>query len=172
VDPRVCDLNQGDSTAVPAADPNATAADYFTCGGTPFTSSSNLAVPNPYNGNNFSSMGQYTQPWQLNIGAHLTYDMSSKVKAVLDLSNLYNRCFGGSKTPWSAAYPAGQHICGYGDNAGNWTGTVPGSGFFYGASPTSAANGTVPFSKALLYPYAPFVGDLPVQAYFQLQIKL
>jgi len=172
VDPRTCDLNQGDSTAVPVGDPNATAADYFTCGGSPFTSSSNLAVPNPYNGNNFSSMGQYTQPWQLNIGAHLTYDMSSKVKAVLDLSNLYNRCFGGSKTPWSAAYPAGQHICGYGDNAGNWTGTVPGSGFFYGASPTSAANGTVPFSKALLYPYAPFVGDLPVQAYFQLQIKL
>jgi hypothetical protein len=172
VDPRVCDQSQGSSGAVPLADPNANAADYYTCGGTPFTANAHLAVPNPFNGNNFGSVGQYTEPWQLNIGAHATYDFSSKVKGVLDISNLWNRCFGGSKTPWSDAFPAGQHICGYTTNGGNWTGTVPGSGFFYGATPTSAANGTASFSKALLYPYAPFVGDLPVQAYFQLQIKL
>ena len=169
VDPRVCDLNQGDSGIV--AD-TPTAADYFFCGGTPYTASNYLAVPNSFSGNTFDSVGKYTEPWQLNIGAHVTYDFSSKMKGVLDVSNIFNRCFGGTKTPWQAAYPAGQHICGWSSNAYSWTGNVPGEGFFYGSTPGNAANGTGPVPKSLSYPYTPFVGDLPVQAYFQLQIKL
>jgi len=168
IDPRVCDSNQADAGVV-ADTPNY--ADYYQCGGTPFTASNYLAIPDSVTGT-FDKVGAFTEPWQLNIGAHVTYDFTSKVKGVLDLANLYNRCFGGTKTAWQAAFPAGQHICGWSDNAYNWVGGPGGQGFYYGSSPSNAANGTSGYPKALNYPYTPFVGDLPIQAYFQLQIKL
>ena len=179
LDPRTCAANQGTTGAVPAASPYAQYADFFQCGATIATASGNLAVPNPYNGNNFSSLGQYKEPWQLNVGAQLRYQFSPKVSGVMTVANIFNRCFGGTKTPWQAAFPANNYDCGWTNftTATSWAGgtgsaAVPGEGFFYGASPTDPANGTVALPKALLYPYGAFNGGLPIQAYFQLDIKL
>jgi hypothetical protein len=47
-----------------------------------------------------------------------------------------------------------------------------GGGFFYGTSPTAAGNPTGPYPKAYNYPFAPFTGALPFEAYLEAQIKL
>jgi hypothetical protein len=174
VDPRTCAANQG-TTGADTALPYASNADYYTCGASLRTATGYLAVPNPLNGN-FSQVGEYRQPWQFNLGMQLRYDVSPKMTAVLNLTNLVNTCFGGSSTPWSNAFKPGSQVCGYTANAFGWTGSLPGSGFFYGASPTDSVNGTVPYSRLLNQPYitANNTGGagLPFQAYLEFQIKL
>jgi hypothetical protein len=173
-DPRTCGANQsqGLTPIVPPGSTYALNADYFQCGASISGANGYLAVPNSFNGNNFSSLGQYREPWQINIGAQVRYDVSPKMTAVLDLANLYNRCFGGSSTAWSSAFAPGSYVCGYGNQPYFSAGSIPGGGFFYGASPTDPVNGTTPLPKALLYPYGTLNGALPFQAYFQLSIKL
>ena len=177
LDPRTCTDNQAGANGVtpPVAGVGAQYgqyANYYSCGASLATESGYLAIPDPYTGS-FDGVGQYREPWTFNVGAMLRYDISPKVTATLNLANLYNTCFGGSSTSWSKAFPANNYVCGYTDfNAYAWTGTQPGAGFFYGASPTDPANGTVPFSKALLYPYSTVSGALPFQAYLQVQVKL
>jgi hypothetical protein len=172
LDPRTCGANQRNTGAVLPTSPYAGYADYYTCGATIATATGYLAVPDSFNGNNFETLGQYREPWQINIGAQVRYDVSPKMTAVLDLANIYNRCFGGSKTAWSTAFTPGSYVCGYANQPSFWTGSTPGGGFFYGASPTDPANGTVALPKAILYPYGTVNGGLPLQAYFQLSIKL
>lgn len=177
LDPRTCADNQaganGATPPVAGAGANyAQYANYYSCGASLATNSGYLAIPNPYSGS-FDGVGQYREPWQFNLGAMIKYEISPKVTATLNLANIVNRCFGGSSTAWSKAFPANNYVCGYADyNAYSWTGTQPGAGFFYGASPTDPANGTQPFSKALLYPYSTLSGALPFQAYLQVQVKL
>ncbi|HET7813618.1 MAG TPA: hypothetical protein VFL13_04530, partial [Candidatus Baltobacteraceae bacterium] len=175
-DPRTCYENEAGANGnlPPVAGVgagNAQDANYYSCGASLGTASGYLAIPNPYTGS-FDGVGKYTEPWQFNMGAMIRYDVSNKVTLTLNLANIANRCFGGSSTPWSKAYPANADVCGYTNNPYGWTGLTPGAGFFYGSSPTDAANGTVPFSKTLLYPYTPYSGALPFQAYLQAQIKL
>jgi hypothetical protein len=177
LDPRTCADNQaganGATPPVAGVGANyAQDANYYSCGASLATASGYLAIPDPYSGS-FDGVGQYREPWQFNLGAMIRYDLSPKVTATLNLANIYNRCFGGSSTAWSKAFPANQYVCGYADyNPYGWTGTQPGAGFFYGASPTDPANGTQPFSQALVYPYTTLAGGLPFQAYLQVQIKL
>jgi hypothetical protein len=177
LDPRTCSANQGAT----GADENplyASYADYFTCGATIATASGYLAVPDPYTGT-FDGLGQYHEPWQLKIGAQIRYDISPRVTMVLNVANIYNTCFGGSSTPWSKAYPAGQYVCSY-DNSGvtTWPGIIPGEGFFYGASPSDPANGTAGFPGPFRFPYQPqyppagLGSSLPLQAYLEFLIKL
>ncbi len=171
VDPRNCQANQGTTHAVPVGSPYAQDADYYTCGASLASATGFLAVPDPYNRNVFEGVGQYREPWQLNVGMQLRYDVSPKVAAVLDLANIVNSCFGGSRTAWSNTYNNNQ-TCLYLNNATAFTGTIPGSGFFYGASPTASANGTAAYSQVLRYPYAPSNGGLPFQAYLEFNIKM
>ena len=177
LDPRTCADNQAGANGItpPVAGVGAQYgqyANYYSCGASLATASGYLAIPDPYTGA-FDAVAQYRNPWQLNIGAMVRYEISPKITATLNVANIYNRCFGGSSTPWSKALPPNHYVCGYTDfNAYSWTGTQPGAGFFYGASPTDPANGTQPFSKALLYPYSSFNNALPFQAYLNVQIKL
>jgi hypothetical protein len=175
-DPRTCADNQAGANGVtpPVAGAGAYGqyANYYSCGASLATASGYLAIPDPYTGS-FDGVAQYREPWQFNMGAMVRYEISPKITATLNLANIYNRCFGGSKTAWSSAFPANQYQCGFVDyNAYSWTGTQPGAGFFYGGSPTDPANGTQPFSKALLYPYNSIFGAVPFQAYLQVQVKL
>jgi len=101
------------------------------------------------------------------------------VKGTLLLANVFNRCFGGTKTAWSTAYPANSQVCGYGSNGSAFIGTptnaggmTNGYGWYYGASGADPANGTTGYPKVFDYPYIPVSGAIPLQAYFQLQIKL
>jgi hypothetical protein len=115
----------------------------------------------------------------LNIGAQIRYDISPKITAVLNVANLYTTCFGGSSTPWSKAFPPNRYTCEY-DNfyTTSWTGTIPGEGFFYGASPNDPANGTAGFPPEMQYPYQPIFAPnagstaLPFQVYLEFLIKL
>jgi hypothetical protein len=177
IDPRACGQNQtaattaqGTPVAAPGS-PNALACDFLTAGATTFTPSGFLAIPNPFTGK-MDNWAQYAQPWQLNLGAFLSYQVSPKITANLTLANLYNWCFGGSSTPWSTRFKPNTYVCGYALNNGAFVGGAPGSGFYYGASPTDPANGSTPYPPANNYPWAPVPGFLPFQAYLQLQIKL
>jgi hypothetical protein len=176
LDPRTCADNQaganGATPPVAGAGAYGQYANYYSCGASLATESGYLAIPDPYTGA-FDGVGAFREPWQFNLGAMIRYEISPKVTATLNLANIYNRCFGGSSTAWSKAFPANNYVCGYADyNAYAWTGTQPGAGFFYGASPTDPANGTQPYSSALSYPYNTLSGGLPFQAYLQLQVKI
>ncbi len=174
-DPRTCASNQGTpNNGYPVIAGSGTAGQYsndYSCAASLGTPNGYLAIPDPYTGK-FDSEGAFTQPWQFNLGAQVRYDFSSHITGTLNIANIYNRCFGGSKEPWSSAYAPNKYICGYADNTGAFVGTQPGAGFFFGNSPHSAANGTVGYPKVYDYPYAPFNLNIPVQAYFQLDIKL
>ncbi len=181
-DPRSCAQNETAATTAQGTPvPGITGAaagncDFLTAGPTSFTSSGFLAIPNPYTGT-MDNMGQFQQPWQLNIGALVRYEVSPKVTANLTLTNLYNWCFGGSNTAWSSAFKPNQWVCGYQNVNGNYVGPLSGQpgyggGFYYGSSPTSASNGSPTYTNSFNFPYAPYSGALPFQAYFELQIKL
>ena len=177
IDPRSCGQNEGAATnaqgapVLAAGSPYAGYCDFLTSAASPFVTSGQLAIPDPITGK-FDSMDGFQQPWQLNVGALLRYDISPKVTADLTLTNLFNTCFGGNGSAWQSAFKPSRWVCGYGANAGSFVGTQPGAGFFYGASPTDAANGTTPYASAYNYPFAPFSGALPFNAYLDVQIKL
>ncbi len=174
-DPRTCASNQGTpNNGFPVIAGSGTAGQYsndYSCGASLGTPNGYLAIPDPYTGK-FDAEGAFTQPWQFNLGAQVRYDFSSHVTGTLNIANLYNRCFGGSKQPWSSAFAPNKYVCGYADNTGSFVGTQPGAGFFFGNSSHEAANGTLGYPKAFDYPYAPFNLNIPIQAYFELNIKL
>lgn len=161
INPTSCPLNQNDIGVVPGS----LNGDYQTC-------SSSIAVPNPIT-NKFDSIGQYREPWELNLGAQIGYDISPRVHASLLLANVYNRCFGGSKEPWTKAYAPNSYLCGYYPNS-TYVGTTPGEGYFYGNSPHDPVNGTAGYPLVFDQAYAPGSNQIPTpfQAYFQVQVKL
>jgi hypothetical protein len=176
IDPRACLQNEGaaidtNGNPIPVGSQYAQNCDYLTSYASGFVESGQFAIPNPYTGK-MDSIGQYQQPWILNIGAQLRYEISPKMLATFTLTNLVNTCYGGSSTPWSKAFKPGKYVCGYGSNAGSFIGTQPGAGFFYGASGTDPANGTAPYAPAFNYPFYPFANANPFQAYMDLQIRL
>jgi hypothetical protein len=145
--------------------------DYLSCAGAP-SANGYLYIPNPYTGK-FDNFGQYQNPWLLNINAQMRYEISPRITASLVLTNIYNRCFGGTKAAWTSYAPPGATVCGYYPNtlfAGGLT-QQPGTGFFYGTSPAGAGNPT-PYSTGIFYPYAGATSFLPFQAFLQLNIKL
>ncbi len=167
VNPTTCGNSQGSVGVVPGSQ----LADYQSCTGSVY-------IPDPVTGN-FDGIGQFRNPWQLNIGAQATYTFTPRVSATLTVANLVNRCFGGTKEPWTAAYPSNNITCSYVTN-GNFLGyipgaanNIPGAGYYYGSSPTAAPNGTAGYPNILNYPYIPSAfGGLPIQAYFQLNVKV
>ena len=90
------------------------------------------------------------------------------------VTNLLNRCFGGSSEPWTQAYPPNGAICGYVSN------TFYNGGHFYNGSSfyDVAANG-VHENPYFAQSFAPSYGDssssnypLALNLYFSLQVKL
>jgi hypothetical protein len=159
--PTSCAINQGATGIVPGSQ----LADYQTC-------ASSIAVPNPYTGQ-FDNIGQYRNPWDLNLGAQLGYQINQRVQATVVLSNILNACFGGSAEPWTAAYPPNNLTCAY-SASGSFVGVTPGAGYFYGNSPHAAVNGTAGYPKVFDQAYAPgsFQISTPFQAYFSVNIKM
>jgi hypothetical protein len=174
LDPRTCRSNQGSEGIPDAANP--LTADYTSCKsaavGSQGTSPGYLFVPNPSTGT-FDTFGQFRQPWQLNLGLQLSYDISPRVGARLMVANLVNRCFGGSKTAWTGQYAPSGTICGYERNKYYI------SNFYEGASPNDVAANGVPLNPYFAQPFVPGASDpnsgnyvLPLQLYFSLQIRL
>lgn len=168
IDPRTCRRNQ-ENSGIAGVDP--LTADYTTCKAAP-TSTGNLYIPNPETGH-FDAFGEFRQPWQFNMGAQISYDVSPRVRANMTVANLVNRCFGGSKQRWSTAYPPSDKICGYGSNIFYI------SNFYNGTSPNDSAANGVGLNPYFAHPFIPTYGDasafnynLPLNIYFQVQIKI
>jgi hypothetical protein len=176
IDPRACAQNQAAATdangnPVPVGAAYAGYCDFLTASASSYVNTGQLAIPNPYTGK-MDGIGQFQEPWQLNIGALVRYDVSPKVSLNLALTNIFNTCFGGSGNAWQAKFKPNKWVCAYWPNASNFIGTQPGAGFFYGASGSDPANGTSAYPSAFNYPFYPVSGALPFQAYFDVQIKL
>ncbi len=167
IDPRTCSANNANIGATSGDPLN---ADYTSCSFAA-TPSGSLYIPNPESGH-FDRFGEYRQPWQFNLGAQVTYDLRSDLKANLTVANLLNRCFGGSSTFWTKQYAPSSTVCGYASN------TFYISNFYNGASPNDAATNGAPLNPYFTQSFVPSYGDvnsfnypLPLQLYFQLQWK-
>ncbi|MEO9264010.1 MAG: TonB-dependent receptor [Candidatus Baltobacteraceae bacterium] len=167
IDPTSCQANLG-TTGVVAGSQQ---ADFQSCTG-------QVVIPNPVTGQ-FDGIAQYTNPWILNIGGAINYEISPKVSITASLANLYNQCFGGTSAAWTAAFKPSSIVCNYGPNSGQYLGWSPGeayntagAGYFNGASPSDPVNGTTHYPNGFNYPYTPFAGGYPFQAYIELKIKL
>ena len=174
INPLTCGQNQGTAGVTPGSQ----LADYQSCSGS-------VPIPDPATGI-FDGLGQFREPWQLNIGAQATYNLNPRVSTTLTIANLVNRCFGGSKMPWTSAYPANNITCAYEPNGSfpalgsSFLGYVPGAafnvagaGYYYGSSPSAAQNGTAGYPNVFNYPYTPSAfGGLPIQVYFQVNVKV
>jgi hypothetical protein len=160
-DPRTCTDNQ---RTIPTA-PNSGLPNYLTCMQAPINGGK-LAIPNPLTGK-FDGIGQYQEPWQLLTNVMLTYEMTPRIQIQLIAANIYNRCFGGSSTPWSNMFKPNSVYCSYGTNG--WYV----SNFYNGAGPNdTAANGSTPFPFQLR-PYGPgTIGQQPAQFTLTATVKL
>ncbi|HEV7178374.1 MAG TPA: TonB-dependent receptor [Candidatus Baltobacteraceae bacterium] len=173
-DPRSCKSNQGAEGIAGA--PSPLTADYTSCKsaqiGASGTSPGHLYIPSPYTGS-FDTFGQFRQPWQFNMALQLNYAFSPRITGNIVIANLINHCFGGSAEPWTAIYPPSGSNCGYSYNKFFI------SNYYNGSSPNDTAANGVPLNKYFAAPFIPAYGDvnsfnlpLPLQLYFQLQIKL
>ncbi len=181
VDPIACSttgINQGPAGTGVATTNNPLDCDYTSYGGGSVSPWGQLFVPNPQTGN-FASLGEYTEPSIVIANVQLTYDLSPRIRLMVTAADLYHTCFGGSKEPWTAAFPAGQYICGYDVNTVNYVGGLNGAGAYVGASPNDvAANGVRPpvwETQSYLpqsFAAGSFNGYLPLNIYVQAQIHL
>jgi hypothetical protein len=174
VDPRTC-------TAV---DPNQTAGTnecaYPSVIAQGATASGLLYVPNPQTGS-FDGIGTFREPNILVGNIAFSYDATPRISINLTLANVFHTCFGGSKEPWTSAFPAGSSVCGYVANSFYVSNYQLGNGYLTPGNPASynaAANGTT------LYPfqfqsYAPSTSNgaagtipPPFNAYLTINVKL
>jgi hypothetical protein len=169
LDPRTCGVNQSGVAGI--GTPYKGYANYQFCPASNFVASGNLAIPNPQTGT-FDGLGQYREPWQLNMGVQLGYDVSQRIHLTATLANVVNACFGGSATNWTTAYKPNGIVCAYAPNGFSYIGNQPGGGFFLGASGHDAVNGTRGYPAVFNQPYQPLYNSIPFQAYFQAQVKL
>ncbi len=173
VDPRACRANQA-SLGIKTGNP--LNADYTTCEfalTNDGTSPGTLYIPNPQTGS-FDTFGQFRQPWQFNLGMQMSYDFTPRISGRVIVTNLLNRCFGGSSEPWSRAYPPDSAICGYSPNI-----FYNGGHYYNGTSPSDTAANGVPQNPYFAQSFAPAFGDssssnypLAMNFYFSLQVKL
>jgi hypothetical protein len=173
LDPRACHANQG-SRGIPTSNP--LLADYTSCsfaltsdGTTPGT----LYIPNPQTGT-FDTFGQFRQPWQFNLGVQMSYDFTPRVSGRVIVTNLLNRCFGGSSEAWTQAYPPNGVVCGYVANS-----FYNGGHYYNGTSPNDVGANGVPQNPYFAQSFAPAYGDpfssnypLALNLYFSVQLKL
>lgn len=168
LDPRSCIANQGQIGVVPGSQ----YGDYQTC-------TSTMAVPNPVTGR-LAAIDEYRNPWELNLGAQVGYDVTPRIKATVMLANIGTWCFGGSNESWTAAFPPNSVVCAYGYNTAydGWSAgekyNTAGGGFYYGNSPHSSVNGTTGYPKVFDQPYDPLTSQIaaPFQVYFSANVRL
>ncbi len=172
VDPRVCTSNaQTSGITLVSPNTNPFACDALTAGGTFSNAAGELFIPNPQTGT-FASPGMYRNPWIAVGNLAFTYDISPRISANVTLANLFHTCFGGTKAPWTSAFPPGTNTCGYEANG------LYVSNFYNGTSPfDTAANGfTPPEFQTQSYAPRPFndAGAVPspFNVFLQLTVKV
>jgi len=129
-------------------------------------------VPNPESGGVFTSLGKYRNPSQITLNMAVTYDVSPKVRASLIVANIYNRCSGGTSTPWTAQWPPGRSICAYGSNGFAPSPIATHGGFYNGRGPNDLVANGVALNPYLAHTYQPIGYNQPIQAFFGLQFRI
>ncbi|MGD0969048.1 MAG: TonB-dependent receptor [Candidatus Aquilonibacter sp.] len=173
VDPRLCtaiDQSVGAGNAQCA---------YTSLIGQGNTATGLLYIPNPETGS-FDTIGAYHNPNIMVGNIAFSYDLSPRITVNLTVANVFHTCFGGSKEPWTTAYPPSTNICSYGANGAYVSNYQFGSGFATPGNPSSysaAANGTT-VQPWQLQPYEPGIGSVagvlppPLNAYLTFNVKL
>ncbi len=171
VDPRLCTAIDGTQAGNQCA--------YTSLIGQGATATGLLYVPNPQTGS-FDGVGQYRNPNIMVGNIAFSYDISPRITVNLTVANVFHACFGGSKEPWTAAYPPSTSICSYVPNAFYVSNYQLGPGYLTPGNPSSysaAANGTNVYPWQL-QSYAPGVGTNagiippPINAYITFNIKV
>jgi len=143
------------------------------------TATGQLFIPNPETGA-FDTMGAYHNPNILVGNIAFSYDLTPRITVNLTVANVFHTCFGGSKEPWTTAYPPSTDICSYGANGEYVSNYQFGAGYATPGNPSSysaAANGTS-VEPWQLQPYAPGLGTFagvlppPINAYLTFNVKL
>jgi hypothetical protein len=70
-------------------------------------------IPDPYTGK-FDNIGQFVSPSNLLLHVQLSYDITPRVSLVVNVVNILNECFGGSKTGFTVPGACGYGIVGAG----------------------------------------------------------
>ena len=168
VDPRTCTSNLGSSGFTTG---NPQSVDYTSCNSAA-TPSGSLYVPNPETGH-FDGFGEFRQPWQFNLGMQVSYDVSPRVTANLIVTNLFNRCFGGSSTAWSRAYAPSSTVCGYQSNRYFI------NNFYNGTGPNDLVANGVPLNPYFAHSFVPSYADVtalgfptPLNFYFAIKVRM
>ena len=133
VDPRVCEKNSA-ATGITKLSPkvNPLQCNYLYVSSPGVTTYAYLYIPNPQTG--AFLFDNYEQPSSLVGNLQLSYDVSPRIRLQLLGTTLFHACFGGTHAPWTAAYPPGNVICGYGAAGGSLNNTLYASNFYNGTS--------------------------------------
>ncbi len=173
VDPRLCTAVDTTNTQV------ANSCAYTSLVGQAATPLGQLYVPDWQTGS-FDSPGEYHNPNLVVGNIAFSYDISPRVTVNVTLANVFHTCFGGSKEPWTTAYPPGENVCAYGQSGGVSNFQLgngynnPGAG---AASYSTSANGEG-LASWQYQSYAPNTGSYagfipaPFNAYMSVNFKL
>ncbi len=169
LDPRTCGHTQGE-TGVPGG--VAGNCDWTTAVAPAASDAAGvLYIPNPQTGT-FPIPGAFRNPAILTGNVAVMYDVSPRLRLALTATNIFHTCLGGSKEPWTTAYPPGANVCSYGTNSG-YVGN-----FYNGTSATdTTANGNTPYPWQLSS-YGPGTGSsttsipMPFNIYLEAEFHL
>lgn len=159
------------ANAPTASDP--TRALPSTCTGTAATTGAPyLIIPDPFTGH-FDTLGAFRQPSRLTVNLSTSYDVSKRVRAVVTLTGLVDRCYQRGYA-WDD-----KNICVY-SNLPGFGGLAPSGQGYPGAFLLPEAQLTAA-EQLLKYPYGVFSNNLntgflgtklPLQASFELRVRL
>jgi outer membrane receptor protein involved in Fe transport len=154
IDPSACTGGLGGTTANDPRYP------YGSAGGAPYdqtTCASNFAIPNQFT-LRFDNVGAFVAPSQLLLHTQVTYDVNKRVTLVGNFANIINRCWGGTKVPFSI-----NHACNYVATYGAGSGPQP-IGNQY-----NPGDRLQPF---LSTPYDPMFPNFPFNVFVEARIKI
>jgi len=160
IDPSACTTTPTSSAILPGATTNDPRYPYGGAGGSPYNQTacgSSFAIPNPFTGR-FDNVGAFVAPNQVLLHAQITYDLNKRITLVGNFANIVNRCWGGTKLPFSI-----NHACNYVATYGA------------GAGPQPIGNQYNPGDRLqpfLATPYDPLFPNFPFNMFIEARIKI
>jgi hypothetical protein len=125
------------------------AYDYSACGQLPG------GIPDASTGK-FDSLGAFSEPSVFQANLQIAYDITKRISLVVNLANLYNDCFGGTKTSFTV-----KGACTYSVVANGATGAAG-----------NTYNPGSPIQPYVNTPYEPVFNNLPFGVFVSARVKL